>query len=219
MMRKVVLAMMLALLMAIHLPAQENTAAEANPYLIQGKNMVRLSPITAMDVGVGFGLSYERVFGADQMFALVLPVSMILEPKAENDLSSTFNKVRFNTYVYFTPGLKIYPFGQAHKVTYAVGPSLLLGYGGGNQWQYRTDTTHAYLDDVKMTRLRLGILATNYVNIQVSRTINLGMEGALGIRYYDHTRYSGSDFYAGNGAFRNGIDITGQFSLSIGFRF
>lgn len=181
-----------------------------------GSNIVRLSPITAMDIGVGFGLSYERIFGAEQMIGVVLPVSMLLENRSS---ASSYNETLFNTYVYFTPGLKIYPFGQ-RRVTYAVGPNLMLAYGGGNEWQYRNDMYGgAYLDDVKMTRVRLGVMVNNYVNFQISKIFNLGLEGGLGMRYFDRVSYNGSTYYAGNGNFNNGFDITGQFSLTLGLRF
>lgn len=185
-----------------------------------GSNIVRIAPLTAMDIGVGFGLSYEKIFGKDQMIGLVLPVTLLLENRNNNDLySGAYNQDRYNTYVYFTPGIKFYPFGQ-RKVTYAVGPNLMLGYGGSNQWQTHTDAYgYVHLEDVKTTRFRMGVLINNYVNFQVSKLFNVGLEGGLGMRYYDKTSYSGSEFYAGNGEYHNGFDITGQFSLTIGLRF
>lgn len=184
-----------------------------------GSNILRVAPITAMDVGVGFGISYERIFGDAQMIGLVLPVTMLLENKNNGSDINSYNEARYNTYVYFTPGIKIYPFGQ-RKVNYAIGPNLLLGYGGGNEWQYRNDIYGGiYLDDVKTTKLRLGFLINNYVNFQVSKAFNLGLEGGLGMRYFDRVSYSGSKYYPGNGDFSNGFDITGQFSLTLGFRF
>ena len=185
-----------------------------------GSNIVRIAPITAMDIGVGFGLSYEKIFGENQMIGLVLPVTLLLENRNNNDLySGAYNQNRYNTYVYFTPGVKFYPFGQ-RKVTYAIGPSLMLGYGGSYQWQTHTDAYgYVYLEDVKTTRFRMGLLLNNYVNFQISKLFNIGLEGGLGMRYYDKTSFSGSEFYAGNGAFHNGFDITGQFSLTLGLRF
>lgn len=186
-----------------------------------GANVLRIAPVTAMDVGLGFGVGYERLLGSAQMIGLVFPVSILLENKnTTNPVSNSdhFNSP-YNTYVYFTPGIKIYPFGQ-RKVTYAVGPSMMLGYGGGNEWQYRTDLYGVeYLDAVKVTKWRLGLLVNNYVNFQFSKHFNLGLDGGLGIRYLDKVSYTGSRYYAGNGDFNNGVDITGQFSLSLGYRF
>src|SRR4051812_43740298 len=49
------------------------------PSVDYGTNILRLSPITAMDIGVGFGISYEKIFGNDQMVGLILPVYLMLE--------------------------------------------------------------------------------------------------------------------------------------------
>src|SRR5688572_12981409 len=53
-----------------------------------GSNIVRLAPITAMDIGVGFRLSYEKIFGKDQLIGLVLPVTLLLENRNNNDFYS-----------------------------------------------------------------------------------------------------------------------------------
>jgi len=66
---------------------------------------------------------------------------------------------------------------------------------------------------------RVGLLVNNYVNFQFTRRFNLGIEGGLGMRYLDKVSYSGSPYYAGNGTVNNGVDITGQFSLTLGYRF
>ena len=218
------LATAVVLICIVVLPAFSQDRKEVAPLekSVYDANILRIAPLTALDLGLGFGVSYERLLGSSQMFGLILPVSMILENKNTFDLpgNNTVNmNSPYNTYVYFTPGLKIYPFGQ-RKVTYAVGPSLMLGYGGGNEWQSRTDLYGTeYLDAIKVTKWRLGILVNNYVNFQFSKHFNLGLDGGLGLRYLDKVSYTGSQYYAGNGDFNNGIDITGQFSLSLGYRF
>lgn len=189
------------------------------PQPVYGSNIVRLAPMTAMDVGVGFGAGYERLLGEEQRMSIVLPVSVLFEDKSGNNGGTQYEDSRYYAYVYFTPGLKVYPFGQ-RKVTYALGPNLMIGHGGGSEWQSRTDAYGIiHLDAVQTKRWRLGLLMTNYVNFQFSRHFNLGIEGGLGIRYLDKVSYSGSLFYAGNGDFNGGVDITGQFSLALGYRF
>ncbi len=187
-----------------------------NPY---GTNMLRLTPLTATDIGVGFGLSYEKII-ADGMFGIVFPVNLIFENK-EDYKSMIYpgnDETRFNMYAYFMPGLKVYPLGQ-RKITYSIGPSLLLAYGGGNEWQYHTDNLVSYVEEVKTTRLRLGMLVNNYLGFQFTPMLNLGIEGGLGARYYERETVSGPEFYPGNGTFTKGFDITGQFSLTLGIRF
>jgi hypothetical protein len=216
--------MFAAIAMALTVPAvshsQDSKARQAGNQMQYGTNIVRLAPITAMDIGVGFGVSYEKIFGDNQMVGIILPVTLLLENSNNNDVyTGAYNQDHFNTYVYFTPGVKIYPFGQ-RKVNYSVGPNLMLGYGGGKQTQTVTNAYGAETQvSVTSTRLRLGLLVNNYVNFQVSPLFNLGLEGGLGMRYYDKTSYSGSSYYAGNGDFHNGFDITGQFSLTLGLRF
>lgn len=184
-----------------------------------GNHIVRLAPLTAMDVGVGFGAGYEYLLGKEQRLGIVLPVSVLFEDKGVKNGGPQYEDSRYYAYVYFTPGLKLYPFGQ-RKVTYALGPNLMIGHGGGSEWQSRTDAYGIiHLDAVQTKRWRLGLLMTNYVNFQFSRHFNLGIEGGLGIRYLDKVSYSGSQFYAGNGDFNGGLDITGQFSLALGYRF
>jgi len=181
-----------------------------------GSNILRLSPITAMDIGVGFGLSYERIFGKDQMVGLVLPVHLMLENRNGYDPFNNYygSDDRYHPYFYFTPGLKIYPFGQ-RRVTYAVGPSAMIGVGGGQEWRYNAATG---IDEwVDVQKLRIGLLVNNYVNFQITKGFNLGLEGGLGVRYIDRESYDRPIY--GRTTYSNGINITGQFSLTLGYRF
>ncbi|PSK94581.1 hypothetical protein [Taibaiella chishuiensis] len=192
------------------------------PKVDYGSNILRLSPITAMDIGVGFGLSYERIFGQEQMIGIVIPAALILQDKADgyNPINGTYNNdVRYNAYFYFTPGLKIYPFGQ-RRVTYAVGPSLMFMYGGGKEWvsDYDSNTGVTTFRESEMTRTRFGMLVNNYVNFQITPAFNLGLELGLGMRYYDKESRTNT-FYNYGGSYNNGFDVTGQFSMTLGYRF
>ncbi len=61
-------------------------AQKPQPYRYSdGDNVLRLAPITVMDLGVGFGISYERLFGSDKKFGLILPVYLILENKNDDN--------------------------------------------------------------------------------------------------------------------------------------
>lgn len=179
-----------------------------------GANILRISPITAMDVGVGFGLSYERILDRQQMIGLVLPFHLLLENDGDTFFNGNNGSDNTRAYFYFTPGLKIYPFGQ-RRVTYAVGPSLMLGYGGGKEWRY----DGMNYGSVDMTKFRLGMLVNNYVNFQIGPSFNLGLELGLGVRYLDRetTEYNFPPYntYTVN----NGLEATGQFSMTLGFRF
>jgi hypothetical protein len=192
---------------------EERSGERAN--VDYGANILRLSPITAMDIGVGFGLSYERILDRNQMIGLVLPVHLMLENDGDDFFNGNYNSNDdTHAYVYFTPGLKIYPFGQ-RRVTYAVGPSLMLGYGGGREWRYDGST---YGQRVDVTKLRLGMLVNNYVNFQIGTSFNLGLELGLGVRYLDRETVDYPYPYS-SVTVNNGLEATGQFSMTLGFRF
>lgn len=174
-------------------------------------NILRFVPIAAMDIGTGFGISYERIL-ADGSVGLIIPVHLILE-NSEN-WNNGSNNVHYNSYVYFTPGLKVYPFGQ-RRITYAVGPSLMLGYGGGNEWRSTNDPWGSTVLTEK-TVFRLGFLVNNYINFQVTQKFNLGMEAGIGMRYIDHVNYKSPGYSLSE---TQGFDITGQFQLTLGYRF
>ncbi len=193
----VILSLMLLTMNAFSQNDQKNTS-----------NILRFAPITAMDVGVGLGLSYERLLGDDQMVGIIIPFSLILQNKYWDNRASSAN---YNSYFYFTPGIKIYPFGQ-RRVTYAVGPSMLVAFGGGKEELYGNGTA---LYDKKV--FRLGVLINNYVNFQITKSFNLGMEAGLGIRYIDKETFSPA--YNNNYVYNNGFDITGQFSMTLGYKF
>jgi hypothetical protein len=180
-----------------------------------GTNILRISPITVMDLGVGFGLSYEKIFGTDQMVGLVLPVYMLLNDNNNYDPFMGSSDMNSNhTYFYFNPGLKIYPFGQ-RRVTYAVGPSLLFGTGGGTEWRYNNNTNTNEQTDI--TKLRMGMLVNNYVNFQITKGFNLGIELGLGALYIDRETIDRPN--VPSHTYNNGINVTGAFSLTLGYRF
>ncbi|WP_118973566.1 hypothetical protein [Taibaiella koreensis] len=183
------------------------------PGAAYGTNILRVAPLTVMDVGVGFGISYEKILDKNQMIGLILPVHFLISDNDDffsgnnNSLSNT------QTYFYFTPGLKVYPFGQ-RRVTYAVGPSLMLGYGGGKDYQY--DYLTGLTTDADIRKFRLGMLVNNYVNFQLGPTFNLGLELGIGVRYLDQERVEFRDYTRTE---NKDLDATGQFSLTLGYRF
>jgi hypothetical protein len=171
-----------------------------------GKNLINISPVKFMDIGPGFGISYERILDKKGIFSLVLPVSLIFTDDYvlfdDGDLNGA-------TMVYFSPGLKIYPFGQK-KVTYAVGPSLFYGKGEKSQYYYNDPNSFGYrANDCE----RAGIIINNYINFQITPKFQIGMNAGFGTRYHDKTTN-------GNGEiFQNSFKITGELNFNLGFRF
>lgn len=191
------------------LPAfsQSKKADGLTPY-----NNIRFAPLTALDVGVGFTLSYERLLGKDEKIGVVFPFSLILEDKG------TYNNESYNPYFYFLPGLKVYPFGQ-RRVTYALGPNLIFGYSSGKEWRsiegnFPSPQPVLQLYEKKVTKI--GVLVNNYVSFQITRNFNLGLEAGLGMCYLDQERYVSNAIET---TINNGFNVTGQFSMTLGYRF
>lgn len=177
-----------------------------------GKNIFTISPFKALDSGPGLGFSYERLVGEDQKIGIILPVSFIFHDYNIYNPSIGSN-TRYLTNVYFSPGVKIYPFGQ-RKVTYAVGPNIVTGFVKDNYSDYISTTTGGYNVTRESNRFRLGLVVNNYLNFQITSHINLGINGGLGMRYIDQQN-SSSSFYYSNNNFR----VIGEFAFNFGFRF
>jgi len=182
--------------------------------LSYGTNILSLSPFSALDIGIGFGASYEKIVGADQNIGIVFPVHLMFELNDDYYYGNYNNGNNYNNaYFYFTPGLKIYPFGQ-RRITYAVGPNLMFGAGGGKEWKYDNQGNYYQAD---VNKLRIGMLINNYVNFQFTKNFNLNIQAGLGVRYVDHE--SVSDNFYGDYSLNHGMNVTGQFTLSLGYRF
>src|SRR5690242_1205126 len=87
------------------------TNTEIIPAVAQKYNTARLYPFAVMDVGLGVGASYERLFGAKKNFGLILPGLLILEGNS-NPTSMTGDNKHYDAYFYFAPGFKFYPNGH-----------------------------------------------------------------------------------------------------------
>lgn len=178
-----------------------------------GTNIITISPLTVMDYGAGVGLSYEKIFGADKNIGVVLPFSLMLESNNGAGYQYSPSSSGSNANIYFTPGLKIYPFGHS-RVTYAVGPTFMVTYGRSSNVWYTGFPVYG----AKISWLRMGAMATNYLNFQVTRSLNLGLEMGLGVRYLDQQTYTEPGLAAPVKTNR-GVKPTGRFALTFGFRF
>lgn len=176
-----------------------------------GANLITVSPFIAMDYGVGVGLSYERLFGAYKKIGVILPVSLMLD--GSNSPGYRYATSDLDASIYFTPGLKIYPFGQ-QRLTYAVGPSLMVNYGKRSS----VPASGFPVEGAKVSWLRLGIMVANYLNFQVTRSFNLGLEMGLGLRYLDRQIYTEPNRDVPL-KLQGDMKPTGRFALSLGFRF
>ena len=191
----------------LHGVRPKNPVSVSNTF---GRHMVNFSPFKALDSGPGLGLSYEILADKKGYFGIYLPVSLIFPDRF--DLFDGYGDQRGA--FYFSPGLKIYPFGQ-RRVTYAVGPSIFTGFGKQvrNDGYYDPNTGTYPTTRSESTMFRFGIIVNNYVNFQISDHFQIGLNGGLGSRYIDRETYN--DTRSSNG----GINITGEFNFSLGLRF
>ncbi|HET8572890.1 MAG TPA: hypothetical protein VFL76_03365 [Edaphocola sp.] len=204
--------------MAVQAKSAKDQKDEQHPKKVYGDNIIRFSPVKAMDIGVGPGISYERIISADKKIGLVLPFSVLLADYYDDYYYNyNYNNASYSSYFYFTPGLKFYPFGQ-RTVTYAIGPNLMFGYGGSdrNRPQYNPLTQTYYTEHFKNRVFRLGILVNNYVNFQITPAFNIGVSAGLGVRYIDHEAQT---IDGNKTVYNHPINATGQGTLSIGYRF
>jgi len=191
-------------------------ANERNSPMVQdeptGRNKVDFSAFKALDSGPGFGISYERILDKNGYFGLLLPFTLTIP---DSYYFPTGSETSDNDQMYyFSPSLKIYPFGQK-RVTYAVGPTLYAG--AGKRWYNYTEfipTTQVYIThDEDRDRFRMGMIVNNYVNFQITKHFQIGLNAGVGPRYIDREKF-GSKVYR-----TRGMEITGEFNFNLGFRF
>lgn len=191
-------------------PVKKEEPAKRSYGTDYGRNILTISPFKALDSGPGLGFSYERLIGENQYVGIILPVAFIFQEynvySSSIDLSN-----HYYTNFYVSPGLKIYPFGQ-RKVTYAVGPNVMLGFNKDRDSQYVPTGTSGYYNSTERNSFRLGLIINNYLNFQITPRINLGLNGGLGMRYLDKRTSSYRSY-------NDGMQVTGEFAFNFGFRF
>ncbi|OJV16529.1 MAG: hypothetical protein BGO21_26980 [Dyadobacter sp. 50-39] len=177
-----------------------------------GKNKVDISPFKALDSGPGFGISYERILDKSGYFGLLLPLTVTIADSYYFPIGSETSGN--DEMYYFSPTLKVYPFGQK-RVTYAVGPTLYAG--AGKRWYQYTDynpTTQVYTSrDERRERFRMGMLVNNFVNFQITKHFQIGLNAGVGPRYIDRDKFDSKVYRV------RGMEITGEFNFNLGFRF
>lgn len=170
-----------------------------------GPNILRLMPLTAFNGGVGLGLSYERILDANGKVGLNIPVSYGIR-SGNSDMGGN----EFNSALMINPGIKFYPSGQ-RKVTYALGASLFAAMGTDDGYRYDINQTYRYSN---ISTLQAGIMVNNYLQFNLSPKVNIGLELGVGPVYLDQRKDK-----TNNITYNEGLDVMGQFSFHIGYRF
>jgi len=181
-----------------------------------GKNIIALAPIQFTNTSVtGVGLHYERQIDKRGIFSFYLP--LVYSFKTEEYYNGNTNNYDHRSYSMFWayPGIKFYPAGSKHRVTYSVGPSIAIGAGEEPVNRTEYDPVTGYYRNVNGTQsaFRMGLIVNNGLNIQPTPNFYIGLELGLGIPYI----YSSSSDNTYN------MDVTNepmvQFNFKLGYRF
>lgn len=150
-----------------------------------GSNLITAAPISVSEQGVGFGIGYERSLDERGIFNFYLPVSYSFQGRDDyyrSHMRMTNPEYMFHAY----PGFKIYPAGAFGKIRYAVGPSVVIGFGS----QYEENYLYSYPDPWTgvykpnyVDRMVLGAMVNNSLNIHPTERLYLGIEMGLGVTY------------------------------------
>src|ERR1043165_1123321 len=137
-------------LTAVTLCQQINSYAQDAP---KGTFIVAVNPIHITDDNIGFAASYEYFLGKQKTISLYLPFMCSLPSNRgnnpyENDEEYYYFTPPYNypspydlhsSYLvnkgmaYFYPGIKVYVSNSKKKTSYAIGGSLVVGFGQANQ--------------------------------------------------------------------------------------
>lgn len=176
-----------------------------------GKDIVSVSPIFTTENGVGAAVSYEHVLDKAGIVSYILPVGVTYNPDTHDE--SVKGKHQDMMY-YFTPGIKFYPTGDKGSLKYAVGPALALGVGEkttGGDYAYTWNGTQYisyYQPYNTQTKVMLGIVVNNSLNINPSPHMYIGLDFGFGFTYIN--QLNGSNF---------GVSGIVQSGFKLGYRF
>jgi hypothetical protein len=181
------------------------------------RNIITVSPFKVMDLGMGYGVSYERQLGDKKLVALILPFTMIF-PRRDDYYESDNADLNKNFGYYLNPGIKIYPFGQK-KVSYAMGANLL--FGRTYIWEYQRNfdsyTKEYYYDNFKKAKTRMALMVNNYLNLQVTKHLQIGINAGIGpvlmrkVKYFSDRDYYDNYDYDDN--------VVGEVAFNFAYRF
>lgn len=179
-----------------------------------GDHIVRFYPLSVFETkGVGIAISYEMLLTEEKKIGLHLPLYLMIgngDSYAGQDREYRI----LNYYGYFAPGIKFYPSGQK-EITYAIGPSAFIGWGGGQEWRIDNQNFGTYrLMDKSL--IQLGMHVNNYLNFQITKSVNFGAELGLGVLYVERYKYKADQI---QDIYNNRVRLSVQLGFSFGYRF
>ncbi len=170
-----------------------------------GRNIISVNPFVVNHTGAGVGATYELLLGEEQRIGIVIPFGLTFAG-LDDDWFIGDRGNDFTTY-HLSPGMKLYVAGSNRKVSYAIGPSIMMNKGSGDVKVWR----NGYQELAYSERRGLGMIVNHYLNFQVTPGFNFGMDGGLGLRYFDRKITGGVEESRRMG-------VIGQYSIRFGFR-
>lgn len=172
---------------------------------VASRNVLSVSPLQMSEfTPTGVGAQLEHFIGLSGKWSLYLPIAYTFGKSDPCDAS-----VRTHM-LYAYPGIKFYPFGSSHTVTYAVGPSVAAGRGNTNCACVNGGETGTDVNVAKEYKpiTELGMLINNSINIHASERIYMGAEIGVGSSVLDIE--NGKNL---------GADLMLQMNIKVGYRF
>jgi hypothetical protein len=166
--------------------AAEDNAVKEFEY---GKNILSFAPLQMTNESVaGVGIQYERVLDRNGYVSLLLPVAFSFVQDDAYNYQGNWENGHSHVFTYLYPGLKFYPATSSHRVTYSIGPAFGLGFGTRTiSRSYYNQNLGGYLYTTEDQDIfKAGFMVNNGLNIQITKAFYLGLEGGLGIFYYDN---------------------------------
>lgn len=154
-----------------------------------------IAPVHLFESIIGTSVSYEH--GIDPN-GIITYTALAM---GGVDLTKRYNSSRASGdgMFFVMPGLKFYPTGSMGRTKYAIGPSMVVGFG------QKTDYDSNYPSDRVSSRFILGVLLSNSLNYRFSH-VYLGIDYGLGFSYMD--RYDGRN---------QGSQFINQLAIKIGY--
>jgi hypothetical protein len=176
---------------------------------ISPQNLISVSPAAlSQTTATGVDVTYERFLGNSGKWSMTIPVAYSFghsdpcDPNIKTDMLRTF------------PGIKYYPGGNNHIVSYSIGASVELGKGKSN-CNCNVENTQSPETGIPgadnnnygfRPMTEMGVLIFNGIKAQATPRIFIGGEFGIGGVYVGYNN-------------RNYTDLAFELNFRIGYRF
>lgn len=165
-----------------------------------GRNIISFMPVYAItNNNIGIGGSYEIL--ANDYVGIRMPIMAAIN----------------TNYMNVGIELKLYPARNNGPAKYAIAPMITYGTGTEKMNDYIWDpNTNQYVYSNKSyDRTHFGFLLNQTFNFTIMQNFFIGMDGGLGINYYDNVRMQNQVNTTNN----SDISFLAQFHVMMGVRF